>query len=232
MAVDKRRGAQSAEGGCAQASGVAPPAAVGLDKRIERACDRGPAGRARPLPPTRRRRQCAAAAAALAADAAPHDYASGGVISKEEVEARGSGTKEAGDTYDSARRWRSELRIFFTGAAAAAASGFGGLDAGGNRGRALALPSSHRLPAVCPGLMFLTRLPVPAWVDHHPAFLVGWLCGLRLGCTLGLGWSVAWAGLQRCRPRSQPLPDSFPAAPTWQSPHLTTSRCAASCGSL
>lgn len=27
-------------------------------------------------------------------------------------------------------------------------------------------------PCAPPGLMFLTRLPVPAWVDHHPAYLM------------------------------------------------------------
>lgn len=46
---------------------------------------------------------------------APRGYASGSVISKEEVEARGSGTKEARDVYDGRRPLRSELRVFFTG---------------------------------------------------------------------------------------------------------------------
>lgn len=58
------------------------------------------------------------------------------MITKEEVEARGSGTREGHDTYDPRRPLLSELRVFFT------------------------------------GIMFLTRLPVPAWVDHHPAYLM------------------------------------------------------------
>ena len=38
-----------------------------------------------------------------------------GMISKAEVEARGSGTKEDRDSYDCSRPWQSELRVFFTG---------------------------------------------------------------------------------------------------------------------
>lgn len=61
------------------------------------------------------------------------------MITKEEVEARGSGTQEHGDTYDASTlrsRLRCELRVWWT------------------------------------GLMFLTRLPVPASIDHHPAYLM------------------------------------------------------------
>ncbi|PNH03985.1 Cobalamin synthase [Tetrabaena socialis] len=51
-----------------------------------------------------------AAAPAPAPDAAqPNDYASG-VITKEEVEARGAGTDDHGDTYDPRRLWWSEYR--------------------------------------------------------------------------------------------------------------------------
>lgn len=39
----------------------------------------------------------------------------GSVISKEEVEARGSGTADTGDTYDSRVFIKSETRVFFTG---------------------------------------------------------------------------------------------------------------------
>lgn len=46
--------------------------------------------------------------------AEPNDFASS-VITKEEVEARGSGTREGHDTYDSSRPLWSELRVFFTG---------------------------------------------------------------------------------------------------------------------
>lgn len=85
----------------------------------------------------------------------PHDYASS-VITKEEVEARGSGTREARDTYDAGRPLRSELRVFYT------------------------------------GLMFLTRLPVPAWVDHHPAYLMRSMMWFPLiGAAVG-AWGAAW----------------------------------------
>ncbi len=47
--------------------------------------------------------------------AEPNDFASS-VITKEEVEARGSGTQEARDSYDPSRPLLSELRVFFTGA--------------------------------------------------------------------------------------------------------------------
>lgn len=46
--------------------------------------------------------------------AEPYDFASS-VITKEEVEARGSGTREGHDTYDPSRPLLSELRVFFTG---------------------------------------------------------------------------------------------------------------------
>ncbi len=44
----------------------------------------------------------------------PRDIASS-VISKEEVEARGSGTKDHGDTYDIKHFWHNEKRVFLTG---------------------------------------------------------------------------------------------------------------------
>ena len=37
------------------------------------------------------------------------------VITKDEIEARGSGTKESTDTYDSKRWVQCEIRVFFTG---------------------------------------------------------------------------------------------------------------------
>ena len=52
-----------------------------------------------------------------AAAAEPCDFASGGMISKEEVEARGAGTDDPGDTYSRARFAWSEWRVFFTGGA-------------------------------------------------------------------------------------------------------------------
>lgn len=47
--------------------------------------------------------------------AEPVDYASGGMITKEEVEARGKGTAEDSDTYSTRRLWSCEKRVFFTG---------------------------------------------------------------------------------------------------------------------
>lgn len=88
-------------------------------------------------------------------DPPPYDYASS-VITKEEIEARGSGTKEAGDTYDRKRWLWSERRVFFT------------------------------------GLMFLTRLPVPASIDHHPAFLVRSTMWFPLIGALVGAWGAAW----------------------------------------
>ncbi|GFR39615.1 hypothetical protein Agub_g77 [Astrephomene gubernaculifera] len=83
--------------------------------------------------------------------AEPKDFASS-VITKEEVEARGAGTDDCGDTYDPRRFWWSEYRVFFT------------------------------------GLMFLTRLPAPSGIDHHPAFLVRSMMWFPLlGVIIG-GW--------------------------------------------
>lgn len=78
-------------------------------------------GPAHPLPPSRcrdlarvRNTRAALHLPACSPSAGPQDYASS-VITKEEVEARGSGTREAGDTYDPRRRALSELRVLFTG---------------------------------------------------------------------------------------------------------------------
>ncbi|KAG2444858.1 hypothetical protein HXX76_001599 [Chlamydomonas incerta] len=98
----------------------------------------------------------AAAVAVVAAAAEPCDYASGGAISKEEVEARGAGTDDHGDTYTRNRFAWSEWRVFFT------------------------------------GLMFLTRLPVPPGIDHHPAFLVRSMMWFPLlGAIIG-GWGAVF----------------------------------------
>ncbi|KXZ55222.1 hypothetical protein GPECTOR_3g364 [Gonium pectorale] len=96
------------------------------------------------------------AAEARDQDAAePNDYASG-VITKAEVEARGSGTDDHGDTYNSKQFWWSEYRVFFT------------------------------------GLMFLTRLPVPPGIDHHPAFLVRSMMWFPLFGALIGAWGAVW----------------------------------------
>ena len=78
---------------------------------------RSPSALSHPPAATRRRRPTAARRRQRFRPCAaePNDYASG-MITKEEVEARGSGTNEARDTYDASRRGRCELRVLFTGA--------------------------------------------------------------------------------------------------------------------
>ncbi|KAL4515727.1 hypothetical protein Ndes2437B_g07150 [Nannochloris sp. 'desiccata'] len=44
----------------------------------------------------------------------PYDIASAGMITKAEVEARGRGTRENSDSYDSNNFWKSEYRVFWT----------------------------------------------------------------------------------------------------------------------
>ena len=42
--------------------------------------------------------------------------------------------------------------------------------------------------------MFLTRLPVPAWVDHHPAYLMRSMQFFPLVGALVGAWGAAWYG--------------------------------------
>lgn len=105
------------------------------------------------------------------------------IVPDAEVAARGRGTceEEGSDSYDGS--WAAELRVFFTGARGRAAAA-----------RPHAQPPAARAPCACrgqhvppcscmgrpcipplptsAGLMFLTRLPVPAGTDHHPAYLM------------------------------------------------------------
>lgn len=78
------------------------------------------------------------------------------VIPQEVIEARGSGTKEAVDTYDKSNVYKSELRVFWT------------------------------------GIMFLTRLPCPSWVDHHPAYLMRSMQYFPLFGALVGAWGAAF----------------------------------------
>eukprot|EP00198_Chlamydomonas_reinhardtii_P000775 XP_001690110.1 predicted protein [Chlamydomonas reinhardtii] len=116
---------------------------------------KGKKGQSSAPPPASKQKQAPANGEAAAA-AEPCDFASGGMISKEEVEARGAGTDDPGDTYSRARFAWSEWRVFFT------------------------------------GLMFLTRLPVPPGIDHHPAFLVRSMMWFPLlGALIG-GWGAVF----------------------------------------
>lgn len=49
-------------------------------------------------------------------------------------------------------------------------------------------------PVLPPGIMFLTRLPVPAWVDHHPAHLMRAMQWFPLIGALVGAWGAAWHG--------------------------------------
>jgi adenosylcobinamide-GDP ribazoletransferase len=78
------------------------------------------------------------------------------MITKEEVEARGRGTRENSDSYDSKRFWKSEYRVFWT------------------------------------GVLFLTRLPCPNSIDHHPAYLMRSLQYFPIiGALVGY-WGATW----------------------------------------
>eukprot|EP00892_Ulva_mutabilis_P002030 jgi/Ulvmu1/11828/UM080_0039.1 len=80
----------------------------------------------------------------------------GGMVSKKEIEDRGSGTAEGGDPYDSSAVMRSECRTLFT----------------------------------C--VMFLTRLPVGNWADHHPTFLMRSMAYFPfVGILIG-AWGAVW----------------------------------------
>ncbi|KAH7621289.1 hypothetical protein Ndes2526B_g03630 [Nannochloris sp. 'desiccata'] len=86
----------------------------------------------------------------------PYDIASAGMITKAEVEARGRGTRENSDSYDSNNFWKSEYRVFWT------------------------------------GVLFLTRLPCPSSIDHHPAYLMRSLQWFPIiGAMVGL-WGATW----------------------------------------
>jgi adenosylcobinamide-GDP ribazoletransferase len=86
----------------------------------------------------------------------PYDIASAGMITKAEVEARGRGTRENSDSYDSKTFWKSEYRVFWT------------------------------------GVLFLTRLPCPNSIDHHPAYLMRSLQWFPIiGAIVGF-WGATW----------------------------------------
>lgn len=79
--------------------------------------------------PAKGAKSTAAPVADIKADASqpapyePNDYASGGAISKAEIEARGTGTDECSDTYTTKRFWSCEYRVFFTGCVSEGAMG-------------------------------------------------------------------------------------------------------------
>lgn len=86
----------------------------------------------------------------------PYDIASAGMITKEEVESRGRGTRENSDSYDPKQFWKSEHRVFWT------------------------------------GVLFLTRLPCPHAIDHHPAYLMRSLQWFPvIGAVVGF-WGATW----------------------------------------
>ena len=86
----------------------------------------------------------------------PYDIASAGMITKAEVEARGRGTRENTDSYDTKQFWKSEYRVFWT------------------------------------GVLFLTRLPCPNTIDHHPAYLMRSLQWFPIiGAIVGF-WGATW----------------------------------------
>jgi adenosylcobinamide-GDP ribazoletransferase len=78
------------------------------------------------------------------------------MITKEEVEARGRGTRENSDSYNPKQFWKSEYRVFWT------------------------------------GVLFLTRLPCPSAIDHHPAYLMRSLQWFPIiGAVVGF-WGATW----------------------------------------
>lgn len=122
---------------------------------------------------------------------------SAAILSEDEVAARGRGTceEEGSDSYDGSLA--AEIRVFFTGALGARARcccGFVcGLDGGPEtspRGDDIARARECTLATALPrsliatarpspsnaGVMFLTRLPVPAGTDHHPTYLMRSIC--------------------------------------------------------
>jgi hypothetical protein len=105
------------------------------------------------------------------------------VISKEEIEARGSGTNESSDTYDSKRWVQCETRVFFTGKQTS------------TRKSSLLLDGQSEAHLACvtlAGLMFLTRLPCPGWCDHHPAYLMRSMMWFPLFGVLIGAWGAVW----------------------------------------